>query len=159
MAKTYQGTHGESLCAPIELRESEGGPVLDGCLIQEGRVASVRPEVFAPLSLVWSATGIALRAEHLGAEDSRAIPTREANGEIRIAAPASRPSLPRLTKVGVFLASSFIPSRKPEARLACGKFNPLSFPARRSLQSQNTNRQPPKSAPVVAENTGYDGPF
>ena len=44
-----------------------------------------------------------------------------------------------------FYQSNFTRSKKPEARLACGKFNPLSFPARRSLQSQNTNRQPPKS--------------
>ena len=79
----------ETLNCPVEVRESETGPMLHGVLIQEGRAASVRAEVFAPLSLVWSATGIALRAEHLGAEDSRAIPTREANGEIRIAAPAS----------------------------------------------------------------------
>ena len=89
MAKPSQATCGESLCAPVELRESDGGPMLHGVLIQEGRAASVRAEVFAPLSLVWSAGGIALRAEHLGAEDSRAIPTREPNGEIRIAAPAS----------------------------------------------------------------------
>ena len=89
MAQTYQGTHGESLCAPIELRESEAGPTLHGVLIQEGRVASVRAEVFAPLSLVWASEGVAIRAEHRGAEDSRAVPTREKNGEIRIAAPAS----------------------------------------------------------------------
>ena len=69
MAQTYQGTHGESLCAPIELRESEGGPVLHGVLIQEGRAASARAEVFAPL-VVWFGRvpgGIAVRAEHLGA--------------------------------------------------------------------------------------------
>ena len=89
MEKTSQGPHGESLCAPVELRESESGPLLHGVLIQEGRAASVRPEVFAPLSLVWASDGIAIRAKHLGAEDSRAVPTREANGEIRIAAPAS----------------------------------------------------------------------
>ena len=89
MAQTYQGTHGESLCAPIELRESDGGPMLHGCLIQEGRAASVRAEIFAPFSLVWGSEGVAIRAEHLGVEDSRAVPTREKNGEIRIAAPAS----------------------------------------------------------------------
>ena len=89
MLETHRGTHGESLCAPIELRESEGGPTLHGVLIQEGRAASARAEIFAPGSLQWSAEGIALREEHLGAEDSRAIPTREANGEIRIAATAS----------------------------------------------------------------------
>ena len=79
----------EKLHCPVEVRESASGPTLHGVLIQEGRAASVRAEVFAPGSLVWASDGIALRAKHLGDEDSRAIPTREANGEIRIAAPAS----------------------------------------------------------------------
>ena len=79
----------ETLHCAVEIRETNGGPTLHGVLIQEGRAASARAEVFAPLSLVWASEGIALRAEHLGAEASRAIPTREANGEIRIAAPAS----------------------------------------------------------------------
>ena len=89
MAQTQRGLHGESLYSPIELRESDAGPMLHGVLIQEGRAASVRPEVFAPGSLVWAGDGVAIRAEHLGNEDSRAVPTRAANGEIRIAAPAS----------------------------------------------------------------------
>ena len=89
MAKTSRWTHGESLCAPVELRESESGPMLHGVLIQEGRAASARAEVFAPGSLVWGSEGVAIRAAHLAGEDSRAIPTRETNGEIRIAAPAS----------------------------------------------------------------------
>ena len=88
MAKTYRATCGESLCCPVEIRESETGPQLVGCLIQEGRAASVRAEVFAPLSLVWASEGVAVRAEHRGVEVTRAIPTRESNGEIRIATPA-----------------------------------------------------------------------
>ena len=107
MAKTSQGTHGESLCAPVELRESETGPMLHGVLIQEGRAASVRAEVFAPGSLVWSASGIALRAEHLGAEDSRAIPTREAGGEIRIATPASPALVAAFNEGRKFLSIEF----------------------------------------------------
>ena len=79
----------ETLHCPVEVRESASGPMLHGVLIQEGRAASVRAEVFAPLSLVWASDGVAIRAKHLGAEDSRAIPTRETNGEIRIATPAS----------------------------------------------------------------------
>ena len=79
----------ETLNCPVEVRESETGPQLVGVLIQEGRAASVRAEVFAPLSLVWASEGVAIRAAHLAAEDSRAIPTRHSNGEIRIAAPAS----------------------------------------------------------------------
>ena len=79
----------ETLNCPVEVRESATGPVLHGVLIQEGRAASARAEVFAPLSLVWASDGVAIRAKHLGAEVSRAIPTREANGEIRIETPAS----------------------------------------------------------------------
>ena len=107
MPETHRGTHGESLCAPIELRESETGPVLHGCLIQEGRAASARAELFAPGSLQWSAEGIALRAEHLGAEDSRAIPTREANGEIRISAPASAALVAAYNEGRKFLSIEF----------------------------------------------------
>ena len=79
----------ETLNCSIEIREAKDGPMLHGVLIQEGRAASVRREVFAPLSLVWASDGISIRSKHLGAEDSRAIPTRQANGEIRIEAPAS----------------------------------------------------------------------
>ena len=80
----------ETLHCSVEIRAATTGPMLHGVLIQEGRAASSRPEVFAPGSLVWDGTrGIALRATHLGVEDSRAIPTREANGEIRISTPAS----------------------------------------------------------------------
>ena len=78
----------ETLNCPVEVRESETGPMLHGVLIQEGRAASARPEVFAPLSLVWASEGVAVRAEHRGVEVTRAIPTRESNGEIRIATPA-----------------------------------------------------------------------
>ena len=112
MPKTHRSTFGESLCAPVELREAEGKPVLygcliQGCLIQEGRVGSERAEVFAPGSIQWSADGIALRAEHLGAEDSRAIPTREANGEIRIAAPASAALVAAYNEGKKFLSIEF----------------------------------------------------
>ena len=78
----------ETLNCPVEVRESASGPMLHGVLIQEGRAASARAEVFAPLSLVWASEGVAVRAEHRGVEVTRAIPTREANGEISIATPA-----------------------------------------------------------------------
>ena len=107
MPETHRGTHGESLYCPIELREAEDGPQIVGCLIQEGRAASARAEVFAPGSLVWSASGIALRAEHLGAEDSRAVPTREANGEIRISAPASAALVAAFNEGRKFLSIEF----------------------------------------------------
>ena len=79
----------ETLNCSVEVRESATGPMLHGVLIQEGRAASTRAEIFAPLSLVWASDGISIRAKHLGVEDARAVPTRQVNGEIRIAAPAS----------------------------------------------------------------------
>lgn len=74
----------------VECRASELGPILHGCILQEGRAATGgRAEVFAPGSAVWPSDGIALRLEHLGAAELRAVPTREPNGEIRIAVPAT----------------------------------------------------------------------
>ena len=97
----------EKLHCPVEIREADNGPVLHGVLIQEGRAASVRAEVFAPLSLVWASDGISIRAKHLGAEDSRAIPTRETNGEIRIAAPASAAIVAAFNEGRKFLSIEF----------------------------------------------------
>ena len=97
----------ETLSCSVELREAKDGPMLRGVLIQEGRAASERKEVFAPLSLVWASDGIALRAKHLGVEDSRAIPTREANGEIRIAAPASAALVAAFNEGRRFLSIEF----------------------------------------------------
>ena len=73
----------------IEIREADGGERLVGVVLQEGRAASVRPEVFAPGALVWGADGIAIRTEHRGAEVARAIPTRGPDGSITISAIAT----------------------------------------------------------------------
>ena len=73
----------------IEMREAADGERLEGVIIQEGRAASVRPEVFAPGAMVWASDGIAIRVAHRGAEVARAIPTRGADGEIRISAIAT----------------------------------------------------------------------
>ena len=97
----------ETLNCPVEVRESETGPMLHGVLIQEGRAASVRAEIFAPFSLVWGSEGVAIRATHLGAEDSRAIPTRSPNGEIRIAAPASAAIVAAFNEGRRFLSIEF----------------------------------------------------
>ena len=97
----------ETLHCSVEIREADNGPMLHGVLIQEGRAASVRPEVFAPGSLVWASDGVAIRAKHLGAEDARAVPTREANGEIRIAAPASPAIVAAFNEGRKFLSIEF----------------------------------------------------
>ena len=64
--------------------------MLRGTVLQEGRAAAGgRSEVFAPLSVVWASDGIALLAEHRGAELARAVPTRDADGSLRIETPAT----------------------------------------------------------------------
>ena len=75
---------------PVELREASEGPTLRGVVLQEGRAAQGgRAEVFAPLSVVWPSNGIALLAEHRGSELARAVPTRDADGSLRIETPAT----------------------------------------------------------------------
>ena len=79
---------------PVELRESDGGPMLRGTVLQEGRAAQGgRAESFAPLSVVWPSTGIALLAEHRGAALAHAVPVREVDGSLRIETPATQPIL------------------------------------------------------------------
>ena len=75
---------------PVELREADEGPTLHGVVLQEGRAAQGgRAESFAPLSVVWPSTGIALLAEHRGEELARAVPVRDADGSLRIQTPAT----------------------------------------------------------------------
>ena len=70
---------------PIELREADDGPKLRGTILQEGRAAQGgRAELFAPGSVVWASDGISLLGEHRGAELARAVPTRDADGSLRI---------------------------------------------------------------------------
>ena len=74
----------------VEVREADAdGPMLLATIVQEGRAAGGgRLELFTPRSIVWPPTGVAIRTEHRGREVARAIPTRDENGEIRIATPA-----------------------------------------------------------------------
>ena len=70
---------------PVEIREAENGPRLVATVLQEGRAArGGRAELFAPDALVWPESGITIRTEHRGRGEVTAVPTREANGEIRI---------------------------------------------------------------------------
>ena len=75
---------------PVEVREADDGPKLRGTILQEGRAAQGgRAEVFAPLSVVWPSDGIALLGEHRGAALAHAVPTRDADGSLRIETPAT----------------------------------------------------------------------
>ena len=80
----------ETLNCSIEIREAKDGPRLHGVVLQEGRAAQGgRAESFSPLSVVWPSDGIALLSEHRGAELGRAVPTRDADGSLRIETPAT----------------------------------------------------------------------
>lgn len=70
----------------LEIRDGTDGPRLHGTLIQEGRVASGLPEVFAPGSLRWGSDGIGLKVGHEGAVETRAMPVRRPDGSIQVAA-------------------------------------------------------------------------
>ena len=76
---------------PVEIRESDGdAPRLHATLIVEGSAArGGRAEVFRLGALDWPSNGVAIRAEHLGAMETRAIPVRQPDGSIRIAARAT----------------------------------------------------------------------
>ena len=76
----------EIRCA-IELRAASDSPGrVVGTLIEMGRVAGDRPEVFVPNALRWPANGIRLLAEHRGRLVMRFQPITEGT-EIRIDEP------------------------------------------------------------------------
>ncbi|MCY4057617.1 MAG: hypothetical protein OXG44_06420 [Gammaproteobacteria bacterium] len=91
---------GDTFRCKVELRESESGPTLEGVILQEGRAAQGgRAEVFAPGSVVWPSDGIGILTRHLGPVETRAIPERSDNGELRISVPAT-PALVAAVKAG-----------------------------------------------------------
>lgn len=68
--------------AAIECREDEtrSGPgLIDGVLIETGRVAGDKAEVFAPGSIQWPSSGIRLLAEHLGRPVMKFQPVEDGN--------------------------------------------------------------------------------
>ena len=78
-----------SYVVPVELREAEGQRRLHGCLIQEGRIASHRAELFAPGACQWPAEGVDIQTEHRGRSEARTLPVRQPDGSIVIDAAAS----------------------------------------------------------------------
>ena len=73
----------------VELREAEGLRRLHGCLLQEGRIASQRAELFAPGACQWPAEGVDILASHRGQSEARTLPTRTPDGSIVIDAAAT----------------------------------------------------------------------
>lgn len=71
----------------LELRDA--GEHLEGVVIQEGRMASARSEVFAPGSLRWPADGIEIRTVHRGPAVARTYPHRGTDGVISVRVPVN----------------------------------------------------------------------
>ena len=109
----------DRLTVAVECRASESGPVLHGTIVAEGRASTGgRAELFAPGSVVWPHDGIAIRTEHRGAEHGRAVPVREANGEIRIEARATPAVFAAVESGRRFMSVEFYPLA--ESRTAGG---------------------------------------
>ena len=115
MAETVQ------YVVPVELREADDGPMLRGVVLQEGRAAQGgRAEVFTPLSVLWPADGIAIRAEHRGVEVGRAVPTRDADGSLRIETRAT-PAILIAYKHAATSLSSFTRWQRSARRAGCAR--------------------------------------
>jgi len=78
------------VASPVEIREAEGGQHLYGVLIQEGRAARRRREVFAPGSVQWPSDGVGILTRHHGDPETRAVPTREVDGRITLRVRATK---------------------------------------------------------------------
>ena len=83
----------DRLAFEVEVRESDRAgyePMLRGTMLTEGRAASGgRAEVFAPGSVEWPSTGVAILTEHRGAAEIRAHPVRHRDGRITLTARAT----------------------------------------------------------------------
>ena len=79
----------------IELRAATDSPGrIVGTILETGRVAGDRREVFTPGSVQWPANGIRLLAEHRGRQVMRVQPTVD-GAEIRLDAPLPDTQLAR----------------------------------------------------------------
>ena len=83
----------DRLAFEVEVREADRAgyePSLYGTMIQEGRAASGgRREVFAPGSIEWPSSGVAILTEHRGAVEARAQPIRHRDGRLTLTARAT----------------------------------------------------------------------
>ena len=103
----------------VEIREVEGIARLHGVILQEGRAAAGgRNELFAPGSVLWPETGVAIRTEHRGRAEAHALPARQPDGSIAIAAKAT-PAIVAAVKAGrKSMSIEFVSLR--ETRTAAG---------------------------------------
>ena len=78
------------LSGELEIREQTGREgTLYATVLQEGRAASNRRELFTPGSVTWAATGIEIMTEHLGAVEVRAQLVRHKDGVLSLTARAT----------------------------------------------------------------------
>lgn len=105
-AKTRLAVGTDRICIPTEYREGER--TVHATVIQEGRVASVRREVFAPRSLQWDHSGIDILAGHEGESLAVAFPQRTRDLEIRVAIPATKKVLDARKQFGSHLSIEFL---------------------------------------------------
>ena len=77
-----------NLIVPTEIRQVGDTQRIIGTIIQEGRAASERLELFAPNSIQWSANGIDILDAHRGNSLANAMPRRQQDGRITVAIPA-----------------------------------------------------------------------
>lgn len=74
----------------FEIRETAGRePEITGILLQEGRIARRRKELFAPGAICWPSEGVEIRTRHRVPGNVRGHPVRDRNGTIRITARAT----------------------------------------------------------------------
>ena len=81
----------ERFTVEVELRDTdEGGPMLHGTMLTEGRAASGgRAELFAPRSVRWLDGGVEISPGHDAPSEARAIPERQDDGRLTIATRAT----------------------------------------------------------------------
>ena len=74
----------------VEVREREGRePTLHGTMLQEGRAASERRELFSPGAVEWPSAGVAVLTEHRGQVETRAQVVRQRDGRLTLTARAT----------------------------------------------------------------------
>ena len=84
----------------IELREAEGrNPELHGVILQEGRAAGERRELFTMNSVKWPREGVEIMPKHNGTIETRAHPIRSSDGVLEIRATAT-PALRAAVQAG-----------------------------------------------------------
>lgn len=77
------------ITSPVEMRQGVLGRTLHGVMLQEGRAARMRREVFAPGSVRWPSNGVSVLLRHHGEPHVRAMPERQPDGRITIEAVAT----------------------------------------------------------------------